>query len=247
MARKHTRIGILVPATNSVVEPDFYRTVPDDVTVHSHRLWLENAALTDEAVDRMNTEIERGVRYLAQARMSAIAIASTFNTFYKGPDWPLEMERSLTDATGTPVLFTSPAVIMALRTLGAKRISVVTPYSQAVNQKLQVYLESFGFDVLNIEAEPAVSQAGAQEINEQTPDIILDFALKAARRDADVVFMPCTAWRATEVAPELERHLGVPVVSSALATIWRALLAAGYERPVQGHGHLLGRMPALVS
>ena len=28
------RIGALVPATNPVVEPDFYRVVPPEITVH---------------------------------------------------------------------------------------------------------------------------------------------------------------------------------------------------------------------
>ncbi len=33
------RIGALVPATNPVVEPDFYRVVPPTITVHFERMW----------------------------------------------------------------------------------------------------------------------------------------------------------------------------------------------------------------
>ena len=33
------RIGALVPATNPVVEPDFYRVVPPEITVHFERMW----------------------------------------------------------------------------------------------------------------------------------------------------------------------------------------------------------------
>jgi maleate cis-trans isomerase len=81
-ARK--RLGVPVPATNSVVEPNFNRTVPDDVTVRARRLWPQNQPLIDEAVDRLNSEIETGARYLAQAKIDVVAAAATFNTFYRG-------------------------------------------------------------------------------------------------------------------------------------------------------------------
>ena len=33
------RIGALVPATNPVVEPDFYRVLPPEITVHFERMF----------------------------------------------------------------------------------------------------------------------------------------------------------------------------------------------------------------
>jgi maleate cis-trans isomerase len=244
-ARK--RLGVLVPATNSVAEPDFNRAVPDDVTVHSHRLWLQNQALTDEAIDRMNSDIEAGAEYLAQAKVDVIAVAATFNTFYKGPEWPLEMERNLSAAVDTPTVLTSPSVVFALRTLGAHSISVATPYPDFANKKLRVYFESNGFQVLNVDGDPSICLAGTQEINEHDPREIAKFAATAARPEADALFLPCTAWRTLEVADELERRLGKPVVTSSQATIWRCLLAAGVERRISGRGRLLADMPALVA
>ena len=35
------RIGVLLPSTNQVVEPDFNMAVPEGVTVHGERMWLE--------------------------------------------------------------------------------------------------------------------------------------------------------------------------------------------------------------
>ena len=42
MARP-TRIGVLVPSTNQVVEPDFAALVPPGVTFHTERLWNGDA------------------------------------------------------------------------------------------------------------------------------------------------------------------------------------------------------------
>ena len=36
---KSKRIGALLPATNPVVEPDFYRVIPKEITAHFERMW----------------------------------------------------------------------------------------------------------------------------------------------------------------------------------------------------------------
>ena len=36
---KSKRIGAPLPATNPVVEPDFYRVIPKEITVHFERMW----------------------------------------------------------------------------------------------------------------------------------------------------------------------------------------------------------------
>lgn len=46
-------------------------------------------------------------------------------------------------------------------------------------------------------------------------------------------------WRALEAAAELERRLGIPVVTANQATIWAAFRALGMRHPVAGLGSLL--------
>ena len=69
-----TRIGLLVPSTNSVAEPDFNMLVPSDVTVHTQRMWTTND-LTAENMDSMNADVERAARYLTTAKVDLIAYA----------------------------------------------------------------------------------------------------------------------------------------------------------------------------
>ena len=63
------RIGIMVPATNSTVEPDFHRIAPEGTTIHSQRLWLTNNATGKEGMDQMNAQLEEGAKYLAQSKV----------------------------------------------------------------------------------------------------------------------------------------------------------------------------------
>ena len=39
MSEQRRRVGVIVPSTNTTVEPDFNRLMPEDVTVHGARLW----------------------------------------------------------------------------------------------------------------------------------------------------------------------------------------------------------------
>ncbi len=225
------RIGIMVPATNTTVEPDFHRIAPTRTTIHSQRLWLTNDAMGKDGMDQMNAQLEEGARSLAQGKVEVVAMVGTTNSFYQGIQWSTRMEDLMARAAGVPAVATSPSVAQALRILGARKISVASPYPSWNNDRLKEYFEEQGFQVLNVEAEPWAAQAGAQGINDQDPEVILEFARKVCRSDADALFCPCTAWRAMEVAHDLETSLGKPVVTAVQATAWRTFRRAGLTDP----------------
>ena len=87
MARP-TRIGVLVPSTNQVVEPDFAALVPRGVTFHTERLWNGNATPPGGGdgtyLQKMNDDLERGVKYLASANMDIIAYGCTSGAYHAG-------------------------------------------------------------------------------------------------------------------------------------------------------------------
>jgi len=242
-ARK--RIGLMVPSTNTTCEADFQLVVPRGFTVHGQRLWLTNDALGEEGMLRMNAEIETGARYLATARVDAISYGCTTGSFFKGPGWDRDMIALIERTAGVPAVATSPSVVDALRSFGARRISVATPYPEWNNERLRTYLEAQGFDVLNLEAEPTAARAGNQGINDQDPAVIVDFAARACRPDADALLCSCTAWRSVEAVEEIERRTGKPVVTSNQASIWMTLRRLGHVEPIAGFGRLLRmRAPA---
>nr|ADI19352.1 maleate cis-trans isomerase [uncultured Chloroflexi bacterium HF0500_03M05] len=239
------RIGVIVPSTNTTCEADFQLAASEDITIHGHRLWITNEAIDKDGTDRMNHEIQDAARYLATARVDVIGYGCTTGSFYRGVGWDTKMIEIIEEAAGVPAVVTSPSVVEALRFFEARKISVATPYAQWVNDQLRVYLESQGFEVLNVEAEPWASQAGNQETNDQDPEVIIEFASKVCRPDADAMLCSCTAWRSMEVVDELERRISRPVVTSNQATIWAAFREAGIVRPVQGFGKLLENIAVL--
>jgi maleate cis-trans isomerase len=239
MSRK--RIGVMVPSTNTTCEADYQMVAPRGVTVHGQRLWLTNTAQDEAGMNRMNAEIESGARYLATACVDVIAYGCTTGSFYLGRGWDREMVQVIERAAGVPAVATSPAVVAALRAVGARRVSVATPYPEWTNQRLRAYLEAVGFEVLNIEADVDAAAAGNQGINDREPAGIVEFAARACRPEADALLCSCTAWRALEGVAELERRIGRPVVTSNQASIWAALGALGVTTPIVGFGELFAR------
>jgi maleate isomerase len=236
------RIGVMVPSTNTTCEADYQMVVPRGITVHGQRLWLTNDALGQDGMDRMNAEIESGARYLATARVDVIAYGCTTGSFYKGPGWDGEMMELIQRTAGVPAVATSPSVVEALRSFGARRISVATPYPDWNNQRLRTYLEASGFEVLNVDAEPVAASSGNQGINDQDPAAIVDFASRACWPEADALLCSCTAWRSVEAVDELERRTGKPVVTSNQASIWASLRSLGVTDGIAGFGRLLASL-----
>ena len=235
------RIGVMVPSTNTTCEADFNMVVPHGVTVHGQRLWMTNDANGDAAYQRMNSEIETGARYLATARVDAIAYGCTTGSFYKGPGWDREMLALIEREAGVPAVATTPSVVAALRAVGARRLSVATPYPDWNNRRLRAYLEAQGFEVLSVDGEPTAAASGNQGINDQSPESVVAFATRACRPEADALLCSCTAWRSVEAVDALEQRTGKPVVTSNQATIWMALGAIGVTDPVRGFGRLFER------
>ena len=242
-----TRIGVLIPSTNTTFEADCTLVAPDHVTIHGQRLWLTNDFGSEEAMDRMNGEIETAAKYLATAKVDAIAYGCTTGSFYKGPGWDEQMLELIQNAAGVPATATSPSVVEALRHFGAKRISVASPYPAWNNEKLRAYLEAQGFEVLNVEGEPWASQSGNQGINDQDPEVIVEFASRVCLPEADALLCSCTAWRSLEAVDELERRTRKPVVSSNQATIWTTFRKLGMAPKIHGYGSLLESLATVTA
>ena len=232
------RIGLMVPSTNTVAEPDFNMLAPSGVTIHTHRMWTTND-LTPENMDGMNSDVETAARYLATAKVDLIAYACTTGSFYRGAGWDREMIELIEQAAGVPAVATAPAAAEALQSMGMKTISVASPYVKWQNDRLASYYESYGFQVLNVEGEPVAAASGAQGICDQSPESVLEFAPGARRPEAEALFCACTAWRSLEVVEELETRTGMPVVTSNQATIWAAFKRLGIMSPSSGFGSLI--------
>jgi len=228
------RLGLLVPSSNTTMEPEFYAMKPASVTVHAARMRIKRVTL--EGLTEMERGVEEAAQSLADAKVDVIGYGCTSGSLIRGLGHDREIVSKIERGTGTPAIATSGAVVDALRALHLEKISVATPYIDSINSLEKRFLEDSRFRVLElkglgIEDNPTI---GAQK-----PGTILRLARTVNRPEAQGVFISCTNLPTIGVVQKLEKDLKKPVVSSNTATLWAMLRKVGFKGPIEGYGRIL--------
>ncbi|HZN23203.1 MAG TPA: decarboxylase [Burkholderiales bacterium] len=228
------RIGLMVPSSNTTVEPEFYRALPRGVTLHTARLYLTRIA--PEAILQMVQDMETQAKLLASADVDVIVLGATAPSFLRGLGYDRELIGKIEAVTGRKATTTSTALIEALRHVGARRVVLGSAYDEKVNGVAKAFLEASGMEVLAMEGLALVDNLVVGRLGAETA---YDLAMKVNRPDADAIALSCTNWRTMDAIERIERDTGKPVVSTTQATIWAALRAIGHTEPISGYGRLL--------
>ena len=229
-----SRIGLLVPSSNTTVEPEFYRALPRDVTLHTGRLFLTRIA--PEAILDMVAEMENQAKLLASADVDVIVLGATAPSFLKGLGYDRELIQKIESGTGRRATTTSTALIQAIAHFGVQRVVLGSAYDARVNGIAKAFLEASGVDVL---AMKGLSLVDNLMVGRLAPDTAYDLARQVDRDDAEAIVLACTNWQTMDALERIERDVGKPVISTTQASIWAALRIIGYEQPIEGYGRLL--------
>ena len=228
------RIGLLVPSSNTTVEPEFYRALPREVTLHTARLYLTQIA--PDAILKMVEDLETQSRLLASADVDVIVLAATAPSFLKGLGYDRQIIDKIVAATTKPATTTSTALIEALGHLGAKRVALGSAYDEKVNGIAASFIEASGVRIVNVGGLGLVDNL---VVGRLAPETALELGRKVDHPDADAIVLACTNWQTMDALERLEAAVGKPVVSTTQASIWAALRTLGWRRPVAGFGRLL--------
>ena len=219
------KLGLIVPPTNSVNESEWHRSLPAGVTLHATRMRLHTDTTSDAGKRHLLDDVRKAGGDLAQASVDVIAYGCTAGSLILPLDW---LTGAVTTATATPCVATGPAIVMALRALGASRIAVATPYHAELNHHEAAFFAACGLQVVAI-AGLGIGGGGTHEypqIARLKQDRILAHARSVAKAGGDALVLSCTDLPSLAIHAALEQALDRPVVSSNQATLWAALRAA---------------------
>jgi arylmalonate decarboxylase len=154
---------------------------------------------------------------------------------WEGPDVMATIAR----LAGAPTFSASDAALTALRALGARRLTLVTPYIELVNQQERSFLEGEGFEVVAMAGmDLGHTQAERRSMSHQPPARTYRLARETDVPEAEAVYLSCTNLPTLEILDLLERDLGKPVVSSNQAMLWYGLRQCGLPDRLTGAGRL---------
>ena len=230
------RIGVVVPSVNTVVEPWFSATSPPGVSVHASRMFLDNA-LTPESIVRMDKdEGMRAVRQLTSCRPHAVAYCCTASSIVQGLEYDRHLQHEVGQAAGVPATTATQGILEAMRVLGAKRVTAVSPYAEEIDHAEHVFFEAAGLEVIS---SACFGIKDAFALAAPTPREIYELALRAWKPGAEAILITCLNLWSQTVIEQLEAELCVPVVTSTQATLWRLLRIAGIDDRIPRYGRLL--------
>jgi len=203
------RLGVLVPASNAVVEPELLRLVPADATLHVAR--VGSGGDLDAALGAMAADLVPETRKLAQVEPHAVAFACTSGSFYDDGRSDGDLCAEIAAAAHAPATTATTAALWSLRELGATRIVFCSPYTPDIHARGIARFVDAGFDVVPGACLGLTTNAA---IGAVAPEEISALVRRSRTRDADAVFLSCTGLRTADVLGPLAAELGVPVLSS---------------------------------
>ena len=221
-------VGVMTPAMNTVVQPELELLRPEGVTNQMQRFRLGGDAISDDLADE--------AAKLMDCNPVAIAIGLTTDAGPGGPDKLAGKCASIEATLGVPVLNASAADYAALKTLGARRVAVVTPFNAEVDAVVKANTEAAGFEVVAIKGTEAPS---LPEICETPLDDIRDVFKTMAAAECDAILQVGTALPVVALIAELEAAHGRPIVACNAAVYWQTLRALGITDSIAGYGTLL--------
>jgi arylmalonate decarboxylase len=230
------KIGLIVPSTNTVNEPEFWAMAPKGVTIHTSRV-LATGPSDRAAFVRMERALDLATEQLATAEVDVVAYGCTTGSIV----CPLPtLMRTMTEKAGVSALTTAAAVVAALRAMNVGRVAVGTPYNDFLNESEERYLREQGFVVSALGSLRQSELGEPRRLIGQIPlEVTYRLARAVDRADAQAVFISCTNLATLGVIAELESALGKPVITSNQATFWACLRRLGINAPISGFGRLL--------
>ena len=228
-AKGWRRVGLLVPSSNTVMEVDFYRRLPQGFTLHTGRMYLQTT--TPEGESRMlDDHVMPAAHNVGTARPDVIVFGCTSAGALRGNDYDRKLCERIAADTNADVLSVISSVREAIRSRGAGRVGIITPYVESLNEKIRGSLEADdGVQVVDIRGLGISDNFAIAEI---PTDKIVAFAAETFDGSSiDLLFASCTNFRAMDAMPAIRATLGVDVVTSNSAALEALCRWAGIERP----------------
>jgi maleate isomerase len=205
---------------------DFYRRVPQHVTVHAARMRLPTTTEADEVL-MLDAHVMPAAADLAMIRPDLVVLSCTSAGALRGRAYEARLCGDIARAAGAPVVSTMDAVRAELRRLDVRSVAVVTPYPETLTGSVRAALEADG---LAVSVARGLGLTDSLEIAAIPPDAIARYAVESFRDGpAEAVFVACCTFRALDARSAIAAALGVPVVTSNQAALDAALRALDGE------------------
>jgi maleate isomerase len=236
------KLGIVIPSTNSIVQPETDAMRPPGVTNHVGRIHIGDLPLTSDTefehmVEAIGPDLHGAIDRVMTCKPGHLIMGMSIPSFWGGIAGAERLRERMEARAGVAVSLGSFACAEALRKFPRVRsIGILTPYQPIGDAHVARFFEEGGWRV------------GAVHSLRRPSEVLIGHATEADMRDGlkllagegvDAIVQSGTDLAMADIAGEAERWLGIPVIAINVATYWWALRRNGIADRVRGFGALL--------
>jgi len=235
------KIAVIVPATNTVVQPEMEAMRPPGVTNHVSRMLLpprpyDDMQAYEQALKTEKGQLEDALTLVMPCEPHAVAHGHSIHSFRGELQRAQAEEARLQALAGIPFVTPSIAVLEGLKAIGnPRRIGVLTPYWPPADAIIAAFFTACGFEVVT---SFGLKSTGPISVAQFTPDQIMQGFKDVDSPQVQALVHVGTNLPVSALTPAIEAHFGKPLIGVNVATYWLALRRLGLRDALPGFGIL---------
>jgi maleate isomerase len=220
------RLGVLTPSSNTALEPLTSAIVAalPGATAHFSRFKVTEIALDAAALGQFDdSKILAAAELLADAKVDVIGWSGT-SSGWLGFDRDRQLVERIRERTGIPATTAVLALNELLALRKVQRLALVTPYTQDVQDRIVANYRAIGIEVV---AERHLGIRVNHDFAGVTPHTLRELMAEVAREQPQAITTFCTNLQAAQLAADIGRRHGIPLLDTVSTTVWGMVRAAG--------------------
>jgi len=205
------RIGVILPANNAGMEYDLWKMAPEGVTIHVTRM-KPTKGCEPQDVEEFEKELKEAY-FLLHEVSDVIIYGRTYGT---------HKHANVIRKVINNVVIPEEEVNELLKLLKVKKLWVGTPYIKERTLEEVEYWKSLGYMIVGYDG---LGKVRGIDISNTPIFTIYRLVKKHLNevREADAVYIACTALSTYEAVQYLHEDLEIPVISENVGAMWGAL------------------------
>lgn len=233
-----TRLGMLTPSSNTVLEPLTFDMLANqsNISVHFSRFRVLKISLESDSLGQFSYDpMLEAADLLADAQVQSICWNGT-SSGWLGFEKDRTLIAEIEARTGIKACSSILAMNELLTKFNAKKIGFVTPYLNEIQQKILNNYRSEGYEIAG---EKHLGDPGNFSFATYSEAEILELCRAVANERPDAILIFCTNFRGARLAPIIEKETGITVLDSVATALWKSIQVAGEEpKKIRGWGRL---------